>query len=151
MDSQIKAVHGASSMKRYQQGVLIFVSTTMLTVIFLFQGFNYTNFLFGEDAARSAVFVFNMNKTIRFLLNDAFAVLLIYALFREKKYVWFAFAVQAVGTLCILIPYLLIKTQYPGYNGPLISFLHRLVVNPLLLLILIPAFLYQKGITRPSS
>lgn len=137
-------------MKRYQQGGLIFVSTAMLTMIFLFQGFNYTNFLFGEEPGRSAVFIFNMNKTIRFLLNDAFAILLIYALFREKKYVWFAFAVQCVGTLCILIPYLLIKTKYPHYNGPLISFLHRLVVNPLLLLILIPAFFYQRRITHPS-
>lgn len=122
----------------------IVISALALMVIFLFQGFNYTAFLFGEDHGRSVIFVFNMNKTIRFLLNDAFAILLIAGLFREKRYIWFAILVQGVGTVCILVPYLILKTYYPGYNGPLISFLHRLVVNPLLLLILIPAFLYQK-------
>ncbi len=123
---------------------LMVVSFVALIVIFLFQHFNYVNFLLGEDAGRSAIFVFNMNKTIRFLLNDAFTILLIACLFREKKYVWFAFAIQLIGTVFILIPYLVMKTYYPGYNGPLISFIHRLVINPLLLLLLIPAFLYQK-------
>jgi exosortase F-associated protein len=72
------------------------------------------------------------------------AILLIYALFYERKYVLFAVWVQVFGMVFVLIPYFIIKFNFPGYNGPLISFLHRLVLNPTLLLLLIPAFYYQK-------
>jgi exosortase F-associated protein len=88
--------------------------------------------------------IFFINKFIRFLVNDAFAVLLIFALFRQRKYVIFALWVQVAGFFLLLIPYLILKFYYPTYNGPLINFLHRLILNPTLLLLLIPAFYYQQ-------
>ncbi len=87
---------------------------------------------------------FIANRSIRFFLNDGLAILLIYALFEERKYVVFAVWVQLVGFVFVLIPYFILKLKFPSYNGPLISFLHRLVLNPTLLLLLIPAFYYQK-------
>lgn len=87
---------------------------------------------------------FLLNRTIRFLLNDAFAIGLIYALFAERKYVIFSLYVQLAGVLFFLAPYFVLKVYYPKYNGPLISFLHRLILNPTLLMLLIPAFYYQK-------
>jgi exosortase F-associated protein len=87
---------------------------------------------------------FLWNRTIRFLLNDLFAIGLLYALFPEKKYVVFAFWVQAAGFIFLLLPYFFLKVQFPRYNGPLINFLHRIVLNPTLLLLLIPAFYWQK-------
>jgi exosortase F-associated protein len=70
--------------------------------------------------------------------------MLIYGLFQERKYVLFAIGVQLAGLLFVLLPYFILKFQYPAYNGPLISFLHRLVLNPLLMLLLIPAFYLQR-------
>lgn len=87
---------------------------------------------------------FAIGRIIRFLLNDLFTILLIYVLFPERKYVLFAIYTQLFGMVFILLPYLILKYQYPSYNGPLISFLHRLILNPLLLMLLIPAFLYQR-------
>ena len=44
--------------------------------------------------------------------------------------------------------YFIIKLNYPAYNGPMINYLHRLIINPTLLLLLIPAFYYQKTVAK---
>lgn len=79
------------------------------------------------------------------MVNDFLAIGLIYALFPEKKFVVFAFWVQLTGLIFLLLPYFLLKLQYPNYNGPLINFLHRIILNPTLILLLIPAFYWQKN------
>jgi exosortase F-associated protein len=112
-----------------------------LVLVFLFQRVDLLSVL-GWPASNTTSFI--VNRTVRFLLNDALTIGLIYAIFRERKYVIFAFAVQLLELVFLLLPYFVIKVHYPQYNGPLISFLHRLVLNPLLLLLLIPAFYSQR-------
>ena len=115
-------------------------SIASLVLVFLFQRINMAGWM----GVGNSYNVFILNRTIRFLINDGLAILLIYALFYERKYVVFAVWVQAFGTMFVLLPYFILKFYYPAYNGPLVSFLHRLVLNPTLLLLLIPAFYYQK-------
>lgn len=119
-----------------------------LIVVFLFQRQNIAGHFGWADTAASR---FILNRTIRFLLNDAFAIGILYALFAERKYLIFALWVQLAGTVLFLLPYFVLKLYFPAYNGPLLSFLHRLVLNPTLLLLLIPAFYYQKRISHPSE
>jgi exosortase F-associated protein len=115
-----------------------------IILVFLFQQINFAAFFSVADTTTK----FIVNRTIRFLLNDTFTIGLIYALFKEKKYVLFSIWVQFIGLIFILIPYFVLKVQFPKYNGPLISYLHRLVLNPTLLLLLIPAFYYQRKSMR---
>ena len=115
-----------------------------LVAVFLFQQVDVAA-LMGIDTRMSR---FLVNRTIRFLLNDAFALGLIYSLFYERKYVIFALYVQIAGTLLFLLPYFVLKIYFPSYNGPLINYLHRLILNPTLLMLLIPAFYYQKFVNR---
>ena len=112
-----------------------------LVSVFMFQRIDVADF-FDPELAR--IHKFLINRTIRFLLNDVFTIGLIYALFRERKYIVFAFYVQVLGMIVFLLPYFVLKIYWPRYNGPLISFLHRLILNPTLLMLLIPAFYYQK-------
>jgi len=112
-----------------------------LVAVFLFQRIDVATFF---DMAHSPTTKFLVNRTIRFLLNDGFAIGIIYALFKERKYVIFAVYVQLVGMVLFLFPYFILKVYFPRYNGPLISFLHRLILNPTLLMLLIPAFYYQR-------
>ena len=112
-----------------------------LVLVYLFQKLDPAGAINPE---LSGINKFIINRTIRFLLNDAFMIGLIYALFTEKKYVVFALWVQLAGVILFLIPYFILKIYYPGYNGPMISYLHRLILNPTLLLLLIPAYYYQK-------
>jgi len=115
-----------------------------LLMVFLFQQLDLAALVgVHENITR-----FIVNRSIRFVLNDGLAILLIYALFYERKYVLFAVWVQVFGLVFVLVPYFIIKLYLPHYNGPLISFLHRLILNPTLLLLLIPAFYYQRMIVK---
>ena len=118
-----------------------------LLTVYLFQRQNLSQLM----GVSSGINQFLVNRTIRFLLNDIFTIGLIYALFRERKYVVFAIWVQLAGTIFLLIPYFILKVQFPSYNGPLISFLHRLILNPTLLMLLIPAFYFQRRNARQAS
>jgi exosortase F-associated protein len=119
-----------------------------LACVYLFQRIDVASML---GMANTAAQKFIVNRTIRFILNDTFMVGIIYALFRERKYVVFALWVQVVGIVFLLIPYFLLKMRWPHYNGPLISFLHRLILNPTLMLLLIPAFYYQRKFGNPHE
>ncbi|MFN3841570.1 MAG: exosortase F system-associated membrane protein [Cyclobacteriaceae bacterium] len=110
-----------------------------LLLVFLFQRIEIATALGVQDN----MWKFVTNRSIRFILNDLLSLLLIYGLFPQRKYVLFAIGVQVFGSVFILLPYFILKFEYPSYNGPLISFLHRLVLNPLLMLLLIPAFYLQ--------
>ena len=123
------------------------ISVSGLVLVFLFQRQNVAGML----GSQSNFWSFIINRSIRFIINDALAILLIHALFYERKYVVFSIWVQVFGMLFILFPYFILKFNFPTYNGPLISFLHRLVLNPTLLLLLIPAFYYQKKHQPPNN
>jgi exosortase F-associated protein len=115
--------------------------------VFLFQRVDIAANL---GIASESINKFLINRSIRFVVNDALAIGLIYALFSERKYVVFAVYVQVAGMVLFLFPYFLLKIYFPRYNGPLISFLHRLVLNPTLLMLLIPAFYYQKSLRQKA-
>ena len=87
---------------------------------------------------------FSVKKVIRFIINDIMMIGVIYGLFGRVEYVKVAVVVQVFGLIFLLIPYLLLKYYLGGYNGPMISFLHRLVLNPLLMILLIPALYFHK-------
>lgn len=120
------------------------LSVVGLVVVFLFQQFDLAKWI---DIGNSDIGRFIINRSVRFILNDGLTISLIYALFGERKYIIFAIYVQLAGLVFVLFPYFIVKLNYPHYNGPLINFVHRLVLNPLLLMLLIPAFYYQQRIS----
>jgi exosortase F-associated protein len=110
-----------------------------LIVFYLFQKINIASLIGIDDKTASFLF----NKTFRFIWNDVLMIGVIYALFGQKRFVYFALAVQVFGILFVLLPYFVLKLYFHAGNGPLISFLHRLVLNPTLMILLIPAFWLQ--------
>jgi predicted permease len=116
------------------------VSVLGLLGVFLFQ-----RDLSGYFLERSSpIMSFMVNRAIRYVANDLFATLLVLALFGKKRYVWVAIYVQLLGLMLILVPYMVLKVYHPGYNGPLLSFFHRLILNPTLIYLLIFFFWYQE-------
>ena len=88
-------------------------------------------------------FPFILSKVIRFVLNDFFAILIINALFPERKYLTFAVWVFFIGFLLLLPLYLVLFLGYFNESFTYINHIHRLVMNPVLMMILIPAFYLQ--------
>lgn len=131
--------------------LLLAISILGLATIYLFQHFNYLNFfteLFnGDPKDYHPNFVFAFNRITRFVFNDLLAILLIYVIFTNRKYVILGFLVQLFGLFIILPVYLYFKLTFEGdseISSPLLSFIHRIIINPILVLLLIPAFLYQQ-------
>ncbi len=130
---------------RQQPALRVFLavfSLAGLMVVFLFQQYDYSQWFWWTNFEGTPRFI--VNRLARFLINDLLMVLLIFSIFFERKYVIMAFIVQAGGLVLILTPYLLMQVYLPHIGGPMVSYLHRLTVNPLLMLVLIPAFWYQK-------
>src|SRR5688572_6978190 len=92
------------------------LSVVGLVTVLLFQQSNLPPLPGWSD---KPVYQFVFYRVIRFILNDALTISLIYALFYEKKYVLFALWVQLFGMVLLLVPYLVVKVQLPKYNGPL--------------------------------
>lgn len=94
------------------------------------------------------VLPFVVNKTFRYLLNDLFAIAIIYAIFEEKKYVRFAFYVLLFGLLVLLPTYIVVYLLQPEGFSSMLGHLHRVVMNPVLMMLLIPAFFYQRRMAQ---
>lgn len=78
------------------------------------------------------------------MFNDVFTLCVIFSLFFERKYMLFAIYVQLFGLLVLLPTYLGIKFYWGDTYRNLDANLHRVVMNPVLLMLLIPAFFIQK-------
>ncbi|WP_340153044.1 exosortase F system-associated protein [uncultured Marivirga sp.] len=119
---------------------LIIISLTALAIVFIGQRFDYS-LLFSESL--NSKYQFIVNRTIRFLINDNLVLLLIYGLFYKKKYVKFGLMVEAVGFFFLLIPYFILRFN-TSIDHMYISFIHRLIINPTLMVLLIPAIYIQR-------
>lgn len=117
-----------------------------LALVYLFQGFNILDLC--ESCTFHPYTRFAVRKIVRVLLNDSLMLLFIHALFRDRSVTRLAWYVQLADTLILLPIYLFIKLSYEGdaeVSIPLLSQLHRLIVNPTLMVLLIPAVYYQRS------
>lgn len=126
-----------------------------LFVVYLFQDYlDFHSILFKArlpqklDYATSytdtETFPFVVNKVGRYLFNDLFSISIIYGIFGEKKYARFAMYVMFFGLLVLLPIYLWLYLAQPAGLSSMISHLHRVVMNPVLMMLLIPAFFFQR-------
>ena len=141
--------------KYYLRILYVLVAVVGLSIVYLSQSFNYFAILlgqFGFSISEQAQFIFN--KSIRYLLNDSFCLLLIYGIFLKKSYVLIGLYVEIFGLLILLPIYFLVKLQVEGpteLSSPMLSFIHRLVINPTLMLMLIVGLFYQQQVEKSSN
>lgn len=126
---------------------LLFIGMAMLVAVYTFQRINAAGVL--GQLHPNVVFV--INRTTRLILNDLACFLIILALFRGGKYLKIAFWLFLVELFVILPFYFLVKLSMEGdseISSPLLSHVHRLIVNPMLMILLIGGFLYQQRLKR---
>lgn len=135
-------------MKRY---VMIAMAILILLFVYVFQKVSYAgmmNSILPESLSINHPYpVFIFNRTIRLIINDGACMLLIWALFEQTKYLKAAFVVFLIELFVLLPLYFVIKLNLEGtseISSPLLSQIHRIIVNPLLMFILILGFYYQK-------
>ncbi|MBS1543396.1 MAG: exosortase F system-associated protein [Bacteroidetes bacterium] len=119
-----------------------------LGLVYVFQEMNYFGLILGRFVEESHPNIpFAFNRTFRLLINDTLCMGLIYVLFRDRKFIRIGFMVFLLELLVILPLYLAIKLSWEGpteISSPLLSPVHRMVVNPLLMMVLIIGFWLQR-------
>jgi len=121
------------------------VAIAGLVFVYLFQETLVFSRFFSYEAHPYVSFVFK--KTLRVVLNDSFMLLFIYAWFNTRAVTRVALWLQAIDTFVLLPLYLLVKLTLEGdheISSPLLSQLHRLIVNPTLMVLFIPAVYFQR-------
>lgn len=124
---------------------LIAVAVFVFAFAYLFQDYFTASNLLGGDFSKRTDFI--LKKTIRIILNDSAALLLIHGWFYNTRISRLGFYLQLVDIVVLLPLYLLIKIGLEGpseISSPLLSQLHRLIVNPILMILLIPAIYFQR-------
>jgi exosortase F-associated protein len=120
----------------------IVISILGIVCTFLFQDFSL---LEAFDFSEQGQFV--GRKILRVLLNDTFMLIFMVAWFRDKKVTRLALFIQLIDGLILLPLYLILKLRWEGtseISSPLLSQFHRLIINPTLMILLIPAIYFQK-------
>ncbi len=90
---------------------------------------------------------FILNRLMRLVWNDSLCLVLFLAIFNGTKEIKLASLLFAIELLIVLPLYFMLKLTLEGdseISSPLLSFIHRLIVNPLLMIILLAGLLYQK-------
>jgi exosortase F-associated protein len=116
-----------------------------LGLVFLFQEVDVLGYVFQVQLDPNIHFI--VKKTLRVFLNDSCMLLFIHAWFFQRSITQMAWKLQLIDT-CILLPvYFILKLSVEGdseISSPLLSQLHRLIVNPTLMILLIPAIYFQR-------
>ena len=122
--------------------ILACFAVTILATTYLFQRMDCATMI-GIDSLNGK-FIFN--KSIRFLLNDGACLLLVIAFFNKPNYLRISAWVFLVEFVFLLPLYFVLKLWLEGnseISSPLLSQLHRMIVNPLLMIVLVMGFVYQ--------
>lgn len=130
--------------------ILVISALAVLLAVYVFQRFNYFLFFRGITGFPSEFHpytVFVVNRTIRLILNDTACLVLISAWFPERKYLRLAGYIFIFEVALVLPLYFWIKLSLEGdseISTPWLSQIHRMIVNPMLMLLLMVAFVYQR-------
>lgn len=129
--------------------LLVLLGCTSIALMYLFQKTDYFSYFLGwvfNSEVDHSHLRFIFNKTFRLVVNDLGCFLLIAGIFQERKYLVISFYVFLVELFLILPLYFFIKLSLEGVreiSSPLLSFVHRLIVNPMLMFLLMLGFVYQ--------
>lgn len=144
-------------LSRRRKIALATVALIVLLLVYVFQRFNYYQFflnLLGSESAPHPYTTFSVNRIIRLILNDTACLVLIRVLFYETKYLRLAGYIFIFELIILLPLYLWVKLTLEGdseISSPLLSQVHRLIVNPMLMFLLMVAFFYQKRKEKEGS
>jgi exosortase F-associated protein len=125
--------------------VLVLISLVGLAVVFLFQHASWLQGWISQQQNPNLFFA--VQRILRVLLNDGLMTLMLVGWFASRNVFKMALIVQAIDLFILLPIYLAIKLSIEGnteISSPLLSQFHRLIVNPTLLILLIPAVYFQR-------
>lgn len=83
---------------------------------------------------------------MRFYLNSVISLLLLYVIFKDKQIVKFTAVIYMVLGSLLLIGFMFVLTFFAEENKMMLFYIRRFLIQPIFILLFIPAFYYQKQI-----
>ena len=127
------------------------LAVLVLLVSFQFRAINFIGSLLGNGADDLRGWIIILNKVVRYLINDLAAIVLLWVLFQRRDYLQLAVVVFLFGLFVLLPLYFVGYFYFRESFGVTLSYLHRLVMNPTLMMLLIPLFYYQRNLENTKS
>ena len=122
----------------------------LLAAMYLFQRYDFSLVL-GSFSPNTK---FVLNKSLRFIVNDVACLALIAVIFNKVSYLRLS-SVFFLGEMFILLPlYFIVKLSTEGnseISSPLLSHFHRMIVNPLLMIVLMMGFFFQDHVSNKQG
>lgn len=140
-------------LKNKTKVIVGFVLVALLVVIRAFENnFFYDPFLnyFKEDYTTNPIPIYNPIKLFfslgfRFYLNSMISLALLYLLFKDSKIVKFSTLLYIFLGSILMISFMFALKFFPTEKMT-IFYLRRFIIQPIFLILFIPAFYYQKKV-----
>lgn len=87
---------------------------------------------------------FFMNLFFRYFVNSMVSLAIIYLAFPKRDLIKFSVWIFVIGFVVFVIPYYFMLTNYTKENYLMLFYVRRFLIQPVFLLLLLPAFYYQK-------
>ncbi len=97
-----------------------------------------------RDNPRREIVKLLLNTALRYVLNSAASLGIIYLLFNDKSIVKFAVLVFAASFVLFIVPYLYFVVNPKQDDYYLFFNVRRFLIQPVILIFLLPAFYYYK-------
>lgn len=137
---------------RYKKYILLFLLFGALVLIRFFENelfydpyltFFHNDYLY-IDSPRRELVKLTLFATLRFVMNTAISLGILYVVFKDKSVVKFS-GLVFIAAYVILISLFLYFVIHPKQEDYYIFFnIRRFLIQPLLLILLLPAFYYHK-------
>ena len=130
-------------------GLWLSAAVAGLGLVFIFQKQDVLGVLCACQVGENWHFV--VNKTLRLILNDLLLLWIIHLWFNSPSVTRLALWLQLIDTLILLPIYLILKLQLEGtseISSPLLSQLHRFIINPLIMILIFPAVYFQRNFIK---
>ena len=84
---------------------------------------------------------------IRFYLNSIISIILLYVIFEDKQIVKFSLLLYMILGSILMISFIFTLTFFP-HEKMTLFYIRRFLIQPIFILLFIPAFFYQKQIKK---
>ena len=94
------------------------------------------------------VFKMGLHFTFRYLLNSILSLLLLWTIFHDKNLIHFSTVLYVILLFLLIIAFYLTLFFYASSAKMVLFYIRRFLIQPIFILLFIPAFWYQKIVTH---
>jgi len=96
------------------------------------------------DSPRREIAKLVLNTSLRYIANTLLSLGILYVIFKDKSIIKFSVFVYSIAYIILLIPFLYFVTHHKQEDYYLFFNIRRFLIQPIGLILLLPAFYYYK-------